>query len=61
MKQLRVGLPVALVIMAAMNIAFNYAAGNTNAVWANVSALCAWLIVAGDETVKFIKERKHTV
>ena len=61
MKQLRVGLPVALVIMAAMNIAFNYAADNTNAVWANISALCAWLIVAGDETVKFIEERKHTV
>ena len=61
MKQLRVGLPVALVIISAMNIAFNYAADNTNAVWANISALCAWLIVAGDETVKFIEERKHTV
>ena len=61
MKQLRVGLPVALVIMAAMNIAFNYAAGNTNAVWANISALCAWLIVAGDETVKYLEERKYTV
>ena len=61
MKQLRVGLPVALVIMAAINIAFNYAAGNTNAVWANISALCAWLIVAGDETVKYLEERKYTV
>ena len=61
MKQLRVGLPVALVIMAAMNIAFNYAEGNSNAVWANVSALCAWLIVAGEETVRFLEERKHTM
>ena len=61
MKQLRVGLPVALVIMAAMNIAFNYAAGNSNAVWANISALCAWMIVAGDETVKYLEERKYTV
>lgn len=61
MKQLKVGLPVALVIMAAMNIAFNYAAGNSNAVWANISALCAWMIVAGEEIVKFLEERKYTV
>ena len=61
MKQLRVGLPVALVIMAAMNIAFNYAAGNSNAVWANISALCAWMIVAGEEIVRFLEERKYTV
>ena len=61
MKQLKVGLPVALVLMAAMNIAFNYAAGNSNAVWANISALCAWMIVAGDEIVKFLEERKYTV
>ena len=61
MKQLRVGLPVALVIMAAMNIAFNYAAGNTNAVWANISAMCAWMIVAGDEVVKYLEERKYYV
>ena len=61
MKQLKVGLPVALVIMAAMNIAFNYAAGNSNAVWANISALCAWMIVAGEEIVRFLEERKYTV
>ena len=61
MKQLRVGLPVALVIMAAMNIAFNYTVGNSNAVWANISALCAWMIVAGDEIVKYLNERKYSV
>jgi heme/copper-type cytochrome/quinol oxidase subunit 1 len=58
MKQLRVAVPVLLVIIAAMNIAVNYMSGNDNAAWANLSALCAWVIVAGDEITRFFEERK---
>jgi heme/copper-type cytochrome/quinol oxidase subunit 1 len=58
MKQLRIAVSVLLVIMAAMNIALNYMSGNNNAAWANFSALCAWLIVAGDEIARFFNERK---
>ena len=58
MKQLRIAVPVLLVIIAAMNIAVNYMSGNDNAAWANLSALCAWVIVAGDEITRFFDERK---
>ena len=61
MKQLRLAMPIILVILAAMNIAFNYTVGNDNAVWANISALCAWMIVAGDEVVKFLNEREKSM
>jgi len=61
MKQLRVAVPVLLVIIAAMNIAVNYMSGNDNAAWANLSALCAWIIVAGDEITRFFDERKSIV
>lgn len=61
MKQLRIAVPVSLVIIAAMNIAVNYMSGNDNAAWANLSALCAWLIVAGDEIARFFEERKSNV
>jgi len=61
MKQLRIAVPDGLVIIAAMNIAINYMSGNDNAAWASLSALCAWLIVAGDEIAKFFEERKSNV
>lgn len=61
MKQLRIVIPVLLVIIAAMNIAVNYLSGNDNAAWANLSAMCAWIIVAGDEITKFFNERKSVV
>lgn len=44
-----------------MNIAVNYLSGNDNAAWANLSAMCAWIIVAGDEITKFFNERKSVV
>jgi hypothetical protein len=61
MKQLRIAVPIGLVIIAAMNIAVNYMSGNDNAAWANFSALCAWLIVAGDEIARFFEERKQSI
>ena len=61
MKKLRVAVPVLLVIIASMNIALNFMSGNDNAAWANFSALCAWLIVAGDEIARFMDERKYSV
>ena len=61
MKQLRIAVPVGLVIIAAMNIAINYMSGNDNAAWASLYALCAWIIVAGDEITKFFEERKSNV
>jgi hypothetical protein len=61
MKQLRIVVPVLLVIIAAMNIAVNYMSGNDNAAWANFSALCAWIIVAGDEITKFFDKTRSVV
>jgi hypothetical protein len=61
MKQLRIAVPVLLVIIAAMNIAVNYMSGNDNAAWANFSALCAWIIVAGDEIAKFFDKTRSVV
>ena len=61
MKKLRIAVPVLLVIIAAMNIALNYMSGNDNAAWANLSALCAWVIVAGDEIVKFLDSREKSM
>ena len=61
MKKLRIAVPVLLVIIAAMSIAVNFMSGNDNAAWANISALCAWLIVAGDEIAKFLDERKSSI
>jgi heme/copper-type cytochrome/quinol oxidase subunit 1 len=61
MKQLRVAVPVLLVIIAAMNIAVNYMSGNDNAAWANLSALCAWVIVAGDEIAKLLDSREKSM
>jgi heme/copper-type cytochrome/quinol oxidase subunit 1 len=61
MKQLRIVVPVLLVIIAAMNIAVNYMSGNDNAAWANFSALCAWIIVAGDEIAKFFDKTRSVV
>ena len=61
MKKLRIAVPVLLVIIAAMSIAVNFMSGNDNAAWADISALCAWLIVAGDEIAKFLDERKSSI
>jgi hypothetical protein len=58
MKKLRLVVPVVLVILAAMNMAMNYMSGNDNAMWANLSAMCAWIIVSGDEIAKFFEEKK---
>jgi hypothetical protein len=58
MKQLKVALPVFVTVGAAIGIGASYIDGNSNAMWANISALCGWLIVAGDEVVKYLTERK---
>lgn len=61
MKAIRVAMPVLVAVGAAIGIGSNYMEGNTNAMWANISALCGWLIVAGDEIVKYLDERSYSV
>lgn len=61
MKELKVAMPVIAAILAAVNIGTNFMDGNTNAVWANVSALCGWLIVAGDNIATYLNERPYRV
>ena len=57
MIQLRLALPVFVTVGAAIGIGASYMTGNDNAMWANVSALCGWLIVTGDEIVKYLDKR----
>jgi len=61
MKELKVAMPVIVALLAAVNIGVNFMDGNTNAVWANVSALCGWMIVAGDNIVTYLNERPYRV
>ncbi len=61
MKELKVAMPVFVAVLAAIGIGINLTDSNTNAMWANVSALCGWLIVAGNNSVDYIKEKKYTV
>ena len=61
MKSLRVVMSVFVAILAAIGIGINYMDGNGNAVWANISALCGWLIVSGYNIVEYINEKKYTV
>lgn len=61
MKEFRVAVPVLVAVMAAIGIGVNYVSGNTPAAWANFSALCGWIIVAGDEVIKYLDERQYSV
>ncbi len=61
MKEIRVVMPVLVSVMAAIGIGINYMDGNSNAMWANVSALCGWLIVSGGNIVDYINKKKYTV
>ncbi len=58
---LKVVFPVLVAIGAAIGIGTNYMGGNTNAVWANVSALCGWLIVVGFNIVDYLEKRPYSV
>jgi len=61
MKELKVVMPVLVAIIAAIGIGMNYMDGNKEATWAYLSALCGWLIVAGDNIVKYLEERPYRV
>jgi hypothetical protein len=54
-------MPVLVAIIAAIGIGMNYMDGNKEATWAYLSALCGWLIVAGDNIVKYLEERPYRV
>jgi Mn2+/Fe2+ NRAMP family transporter len=58
---LKVIFPVLVAIMAAIGIGANYMDGNTNAAWANFSALCGWLIVVGFNIVDYLEKRPYSV
>jgi hypothetical protein len=61
MKEFRVAMPVLVAVIAAMGIGMRYMDGNADAMWASFSALCGWLIVAGDEITRYLDERKNRV
>ncbi len=61
MKELKVAMPVLVAVLAAIGIGASYMDGNSNAMWANVSALCGWIIVAGDNIVHYLNEREYRV
>ncbi len=54
-------MPVLVAVLAAIGIGASYMDGNSNAMWANVSALCGWIIVAGDNIVHYLNEREYRV
>lgn len=57
LKYFRVGVPILVVLVTIFNAIASYGAGNTTALYANITALCGWLVVAGDEVVYFRRQR----
>ena len=53
MKYFRVILPMVVVIATVLNFVFAYYSANSSAMWANVTALFGWLVIAGDEFSTF--------
>lgn len=58
---LKIIVPVLLVIMGAIGIGTYYVQGNMPAVSGYFSATLGWLIVAGFNTVNYIKEKEYLV
>jgi hypothetical protein len=57
LKYVRVGVPVLVVLVTVFNAIAAYGADNTTALYANITALFGWLVVAGDEVVYFRRQR----
>ena len=53
MKYIRLGVPILVVVLTVLNFMFAFYTDNSSAMWANVTALFGWLIVAGDEFTTF--------
>lgn len=49
MKFFKTYFPCMLVVVILFNTIAAYGAGNDMAVWANITALCGWIIIAIDE------------
>ena len=49
--------PVLLVVLSILGIAVSYFNGNDAALNANISAAIAWLVIATDEVVTFLREK----
>jgi hypothetical protein len=63
MKYVRVGVPFLVVLACIFNAIAAYGADNTVAVYAYITALFGWIVIAGDELVYFRKEHvnKETI
>jgi hypothetical protein len=57
MKYFRVGVPVLVVLAVIFNAITAYGADNSTAFYANITALCGWLVIAGDEIIHFRDQR----
>lgn len=56
MKYLRVGVPIFVVLAVIFNAIAAYGADNMPAVYANITALCGWLVIAVDEVAIYAKK-----
>jgi hypothetical protein len=59
MKYFRVGVPVLVVLLVIFNAIAAYGADNSTALYANITALCGWLVIAGDEIIYFRNQRAN--
>jgi hypothetical protein len=58
MKYFRVGVPILVVLSVILNATLAYGADNSTAFYANITALCGWLVVATDEVLYY--RRKYS-
>ena len=56
MKYFRVGVPILVVLSVIFNAIAAYGADNSTAFYANITALCGWLVIATDEVLYYRKE-----
>ena len=46
LKQMKAFLPLLVVVMIVVNLIGSYAVGNTNAMYANITALIGWVMIS---------------
>ncbi len=56
MKYLRVGVPVLVVLTVIYNAVIANNTANSAALYANITALCGWLVIVTDEVLNLRRE-----